>query len=152
MAATAGQIAKSHNIEIISRTVASTITVGDLVSFDTSGKPRTCAVTAITSNITNGFGVALETVTSGKARIAVGNTWVYCTSSTGATLPFQTVAPTTSESVAGRVRALSLTTETATGITGALWVAAGRYMGHEDEADDPSAATTAEVIIVRLGL
>src|SRR3990167_2288749 len=152
MAATAGQIAKSHNIEIISRTVASTITVGDMVSFDTTGKPRTAAVTNITSNITNGFGVALETVTSGKARIAVGNTWVYCTSATGANLPFEAVAPTTSETVAGRIRALKITTDTATGVAGAFYVVAGRYMGHEDEVDDPSAATTAEVVIVRLGL
>lgn len=151
MAQTAGQIAKSHNIEIISRTVASTVTVGDIVGFNTSGTVRTAAVTSITSNIINGFGVALETVTSGTARIAVGNSWIYATCATGATVPMQVVAPTTSESVAGRFRALTAT-DTITGTIANFNLVVGRYMGHEDEVDDPSAATTAEVGIIRLGL
>ena len=72
MAARAGQIAKSFYIEVISRTVDSTITVGDIVYFTTAGKPKVASATTITSNFANGFGVALETVTSGKARVAIG--------------------------------------------------------------------------------
>lgn len=147
MAATAGMIAKSIGIEIISRTVDSTVTVGDFLYFTTAGKPKTASTVLITSNFANGFGVALETVTSGKARVAVGNTYVYAQSGTGDTVPMQSVRVDGSGDWIAQV----ITTDTASSITTALAKHAGRYVGHEDEVDDPTAATTAEIGIIRLG-
>jgi hypothetical protein len=148
MAATAGQIAKSIGIEIISRTVDSTITVGDIVYFTTAGKPKLAASTSITSGFTNGFGVALETVTSGKARVAIGNTYVYAQAgAAGDTVPMQSV----SANGAGDWTAQTFTTETASSMALAIFKHVGRYIAHEDEVDDPSAATTAEIGILRLG-
>lgn len=148
MAATAGQIAKSSNIEIISRTVSATVTVGNIVSFSTTGTVLpTASVTTITSNFANGYGVAIETVTSGKARVAIGNTYVYAQSGTGDTVPMQSVK----SDGAGDWTAQVITTDTASSITTVLAKHVGRYIGHEDEVDDPTAATTAEIGIIRLG-
>jgi len=148
MTAVAGDLAKTIGIEIVSRTVASTITVGDIVSFDATGNPELVTTTSIDHSIIEGFGVALETVTSGKARIAVGNTYVYAVATTGDTVPFQAIGPSTGGGWSGLVH----TTNTATSVLAGLNVLVGRYMGHENEEDDPTAATTAEVGIVRLGL
>lgn len=147
MAQTAGQIAKSIGIEIISRTVDSTITVGDIVYFTTAGKPKTASATTITSNFANGFGVALETITSGKARVAVGNTYVYLQSGTGDTVPMQSVKTDGSGDCTGQL----ITTDTASSIATVLAKHVARYFGHEDEVDDPTAATTAEIGVYRLG-
>ena len=45
MTAVQGDLAKTIGIEIVSRTVASTITVGDIVSFDATGNPELVTTT-----------------------------------------------------------------------------------------------------------
>ncbi len=93
--ATAGDLAKTIGIEIVSRAVDGTVNVtkGDIVGFDSNGAVRTAAITDTVSNIVLGFGVALETVTTGNCRVGVGNTWIYATSGAAATVPFTLAVP-----------------------------------------------------------
>ena len=153
MTAETGEIAKTIGIEIVSGIQVITCTVGDIVSADVTGGWRPASITLITSNIANGFGVALETGTSATSniRVAVGNTYMYAVSGTGDTVPFQLVGPGASGEE-GQWLARTIATETATVIAGAFANTVGRYMGHEGEEDQPTAATTAEVVIIRLGL
>ncbi len=156
MARAAGDIAKTIGIEIVSRAVDATIgvTKGDIVGFDSAGAVRTASITNTTSNVVSGYGISLETVAggAGNARIAVGNTYMYATSSTGAAVPFVLVGQEdTSPSTAGGFLALTFA-DTATNSALSFGQLVGRYMGHEGEEDNPTAATTAEVGILRLGL
>lgn len=152
MARAAGDLAKTIGIEIVSVNAASAITKGDIVGFDTNGHARVASITNTTSNIVQGYGVALEDGTaSSNIRVAVGNTYVYATSANGACPPFNLVAQHSTTLDVGAFRALGFAT-TATNSVDIFGQAVGRYMGHEGEEDDPSAATTAEVGILRLGL
>ncbi len=153
MTAETGEIAKTIGIEIVSGVQVITCTVGDVVQADITGGWRPASITNITGNLANGFGVALETGTSATSniRVAIGNTYVYAVSGTGDTVPWQLVGPGVSGEE-GQTLALTMATMTATAVIQVFARVAGRYMGHEGEEDAPTAATTAEVVIIRLGL
>jgi hypothetical protein len=142
MVATAGQLARSTNIEIMSFAVAgsTSITTGQCVGLDSSGD----AVLAGTSGVVaRGLFVAIETVdnSAGSAgdlyiRLAGGNTYVYATASE-ALVVGHAVKSNTSSKVASTTDAT---------------VTIGRYIGHENEESAPTDAVADDVIVVRLGL
>ncbi len=152
MAADVGDLAKTIGIEVMQRSSGEQITKGDLVSFTATGAVEVASITLLTSNIGNGFGIAMETGSSATStvRVAVGNTYVYAAIAQGDVVPFQLVGAGSTGTVG--VIALDITTITATAIVQIHAATVGRYFGHENEEDDPTAATTAEVGIIRLGL
>jgi len=145
MVATAGQLARSTGIEIMSFAVAgsTSITTGQIVGLDSSGD----AVLAGTSGVVaRGLFVAIETVdnSAGSAgdlyiRLAGGNTYVYTTASEAL--------------VVGHAVKSSASSKCApqTSVFGNETVL-GRYIGHENEESAPTDAVTDDVIVVRLGL
>jgi len=151
MARTAGDIAKTIGIEIVSRAVASAVTKGDIVGFDSAGAVRVASITNTVSNVYLGFGVSLETVTTGNCRVAVGNTYMYARSAAGDIQPFELVGAHTTTLDAGGFSVITFAT-TATNSVTFLGRLVGRYMGLEGQEDNPTAATTGQAGILRLGL
>jgi len=151
MPRTAGDLAKTIGIEIVSRAVASAVTKGDIIGFDSNGAIRVASITNTVSNVYLGFGVTLETVTTGNCRVAVGNTYIYARSAAGDVQPYELVGAHTTTLDAGGFSVITFAT-TATNSVTFLGRAVGRYMGHEGEEDNQTAVTTAEAGILRLGL
>lgn len=144
MAADAGDLAKSIGMNIVSQGVAATTTItkGEVISYDTGGDIFTAIAT---SSREDGFGVAMETKDNSagadgdlKCRIASHGTHVYVTAA-GAIQPGGAVKPT----AAGEVVALTTETEMEDLLLG--W-----YVGHEGEEDTATAAADDDIIIVRL--
>ena len=144
MVATAGQLARSTNIEIMSFAVAgsTSITTGQIVGLDSSGD----AVLAGTSGVVaRGLFVAIETVdnSAGSAgdlqvRCAIGNTYVYAEAGGAIVVGEAVQADANSDAVSATAI-----------LSGEVHV--GRYIGHENEEEVPSDAVDGDVIIVRLG-
>ena len=144
MAADAGDLAKSISMNILSQGVAAstTITIGEVITFDAGGDVVTASAT---SSREDGLGVALETVDNSSGadgdktcRFASHGTYVYCTAS-GVIQPGGAVKPAAS----GEVAALTVETEMEDSLL-------GYYVGHEGEERDATAAAANDVIIVRL--
>ncbi len=152
MAADVGDLAKTIGIEVMARASAEQLTKGDIVSFSATGVAEIASITLIISNIGNGFGVCMQTPasTTAVAQIAVGNTYVYAAAAAGELVPHQLVGVGATGTVG--VTGINISTDTATGITTLLSGIIGRYFGHENEEENATAATTAEVSIIRLGL
>ncbi len=152
MAADVGDLAKTIGIEVMQRTSAEQLTKGDIVSFSATGVAEIASITLIINNIGNGFGVCMQTGSSATStvQIAVGNTYVYVAAASGDLVPQQLVGAGATGTVG--VTGLNITTITATSIVQVLPAIIGRYFGHENEEADATAATTAEVAMIRLGL
>ena len=157
-----GDFAKTAGIEVWSRLTDSTgVTKGDVVHFSTTG----LAVLATSSgDITDGFGVALETKGASVAcRFAVGNTYVYVTSD-GTIVPnnLVKVAGTAGQVVAHTLPAASaissppIDTEIEQDLDTVrdfLGLIVGRYYAHQlEEVGDPTDAANDDIIAIRLGL
>lgn len=154
-----GDIAKTENIEVVSRGVkgSTTVTKGDLVSFDANGLARD----ALTTDFADvGFAVALETQANAGAddtiyiRLAIPNTWVYITAG-GAIKPMHLVKVSSATQVVSHNIAADISiTPVSTDVNSAKYayaLAFGRYIAHENEEQDATAAASSDVIIVRLG-
>ncbi len=155
--AAAGDLAKTSGVEVWSRKSDATgMAKGDVVHFHTDG---TAIKGTSTGDISDGFGVALETVAANAdGRFAVGNTYVYVIAS-GAIIPnnLVKVASTAGEVVAHTHPATAnTTTYTSTEIDAArdyFGLTVGRYYGHQlEEVGDPTDAADNDVIAIRLGL
>lgn len=162
--ATIGDIAKTEYIEVQQRGVKGTvkITKGDILSFDANGLARL----ALTTDFRDvGFGVALANAdnTSGAddaitVRYALGG-WVYILSG-GTIQPNNLVkfgSGTTGdmEVVAHSFAADITATPVSTDVNSAKYAFAltiGRYIAHENEEADATAAADEDTIMVRLGV
>jgi hypothetical protein len=157
--ATVGDIGKTENIEVISRGVkgSTTITKGDLVSFDTNGYARD----ALTTDFADvGFAVAIETQANAGAddtvfiRLAIPDTYVYIKAG-GTIKPMHLVKVSTATSVVSHNIAADITiTPVSSDVNSAKYafaLAFGRYIAHENEEQDATDAASTDVILVRLG-
>ena len=160
--AAAGDLARTAGVEVISRLCDGTgVSKGDACHMTSAGlveKGTTSGMSAF------GFCVALEDgAASANVRVAIGNTYVYCTAGE-AIVPFEAVDI---DATAGRVgvnaepagaslNAIFDDTET----QGEIDLARdyfgkhfGRYIGHQLElVGDPTDAADGDIIIIRLGL
>lgn len=156
MPAAAGDLAHIGGIEIAVRKASGTVTKGRIVGFDTVGK----IVNADTADtIFRGYGVArISGVNNDFLSIAVGNTYIYVAG--GGTIIVNNLVKADASG-----KAVSHAEPTANGAPTTAEVQAvidgfaftvGRYIAHENETggtnQNPTDATTANVLIVRLGL
>ena len=157
--ATAGDMAKTSGMWVISRNAAGTIVKGNVCQFDGSGDVLQEPTTQ-TGDRGNGFCVALEAGTSGNnIRVVIGG-YVYVVAD-GTIVPNNLVKA--SGSTAGEVIASeepqdstageANTTEIQADIDSArdfYGKAVGRYLGHQLEEDDPTDAANGDIVAIGL--
>ena len=142
-----GTLTYTDNNEIVNRGVkaSTTITLGEPVSFDSNG----FAFTAInTSSLSDGFGMALETVDNSSGadgdlscQVAMGNTYVNMRMG-GAVPTFQLVKIDADSDLSALVIA----------VIADVNLILGRYMGHPKEEKAPTNAVDTDIGVIRLGL
>ncbi len=157
-----GDLARTAGVEVISRLTDGTgVTKGDACHMDTNG----LVVKGTTAGQQDwGFCVALETIgASAACRVAIGNTYVYCTADV-AIIPFEAVKiAATAGEVGPNVKPLPSTLNTTFAETEAevdIDLAVdyfdkhfGRYIGHQTElVGDPTDAASGDIVIIRLGM
>lgn len=159
--AVAGKIAKTGIYEAVSRGViaSETITRGDVVHFDVTNGYAEQGASG--DQMADGGGVAMISADNSGGQsgdivvtVAIGNSWVYVKAG-GTIKPMSLVKVNDATTVVAHIKPVDNVTPTGAAVNSArdyFGLTFGRYMGHQLQARESTAAASTDVIIVRLGV